>query len=165
MWLRDAKAAIAQYFDRWYQDLEAEPRPATTASSPHGPLHRPPIAPTQREDDDPFEGFLNEDTQEGREDEADELELFLRAPRVPTDQLAQWWKQQQAYPRLSRFAIDILDIPAMAADCERAFGSAKLALTSQRLSMAPELLESIELMKNWLRHKVVPIRSRVFVVN
>ena len=40
----------------------------------------------------------------------------------------------------------------MAADCERAFSVAKLAMTSQRQSMRPETLEALQCMKNWIRH-------------
>lgn len=63
-----------------------------------------------------------------------------------------WWiDHQQQFPRLSALALDILAIPAMAADCERSFSIAKLSVSSQRHSMNPETLEMLQLLKDWLQ--------------
>ncbi|KAH7125004.1 hypothetical protein B0J13DRAFT_628291 [Dactylonectria estremocensis] len=50
----------------------------------------------------------------------------------------------------------------MAADCERAFSSGKLALTNQRLAMSPAVLEEIELLKNWIKNKAVLLTAGDF---
>ena len=64
-----------------------------------------------------------------------------------------WWvDHQDEYPRLSRLGLDILAIPTMASDCERASGLAKLSVTSQRHSMLESTLEMLQLLKNWIRH-------------
>ena len=48
-------------------------------------------------------------------------------------------------------------MPAMATDCERSFSLAKLAVTSQRLSMSTETLEKLQCLKNWVRHGAVKV--------
>jgi hypothetical protein len=64
----------------------------------------------------------------------------------------QWWiDHRSAFPQLSRFALDVLAIPAMAADCERAFSLAKLTVTSQRHSLLGSTVEELQLLKNWIR--------------
>lgn len=52
---------------------------------------------------------------------------------------------------------NILAIPAMAADCERAFSLAKLTLTSQRLAMASSTMEQIQCLKNWVHGGAVTL--------
>ena len=47
--------------------------------------------------------------------------------------VAKWLGNKGIFPRLSKLALDIFAISAMASDCERAFSSAKLAMTSQRI--------------------------------
>jgi hypothetical protein len=62
-----------------------------------------------------------------------------------------------AIPGAQPAALDILAIPATATDCERPFSLAKLALTSQRLSMSAETLERLQCLKNWIRHGAVKL--------
>jgi hypothetical protein len=57
-----------------------------------------------------------------------------------------WWieeRQKRDFPNLSRMALDILSIPAMAADPERLFSSAGLTVTDRRNHL---LIESIKLL-------------------
>ena len=63
-----------------------------------------------------------------------------------------WWIDHgNAFPCLSRFALDVLAIPAMATDCERAFSLAELTVSSQRHSLLGSSIESVQLLKNWIR--------------
>ena len=81
-----------------------------------------------------------------------EIERYFALGPQTTDNPIQWWLDHKAeFPRLSCLALDIIAIPPMAADCERAFSLAKLAVSSQRQSMQPETLEGLQCMKNWLR--------------
>lgn len=81
-----------------------------------------------------------------------ELEKYFALGPKAADNPIQWWMDHRTeYPRLPRLALDILAIPPMAADCERAFSLAKLAMTSQRQSIEPETLEMLQCLKNWLR--------------
>jgi hypothetical protein len=63
-----------------------------------------------------------------------------------------WWiDHSNAFLRLSRFALDVLALPAMATDCERALSLSKLAVSSQRHSLLGSSIESVQLLKNWIR--------------
>jgi hypothetical protein len=67
-----------------------------------------------------------------------------------------WWlekTQQINYPNLSKMALDILSIPAMSADPERLFSSAKLVLTDLRNRLGMDILEAFECLKSWYKLK------------
>ena len=52
-------------------------------------------------------------------------------------------------------AFDILSIPAMSAEVERVFSSAKRALTPDRNALTIESLEVYELLRNWWRGDII----------
>lgn len=64
---------------------------------------------------------------------------------------------RRIYPHLSKFALDILAIPAMSADPERTFSVTKLTVSSQRHGLSPEMLEEIQCLRNWLGHQAITV--------
>lgn len=85
-----------------------------------------------------------------------ELQAYYRLKPQPDCDPVKWWADRRAeFPRLSRFALDLLAIPAMSADCERAFSLAKLTVTSQRHSLQGSTIEKIQLLKNWIAAGVI----------
>jgi len=52
-------------------------------------------------------------------------------------------------PDLARFALDMLAIPAMSAECERVFSSAKHLITDARNRLNPDIIEANECLKHW----------------
>ncbi|KJZ69661.1 hypothetical protein HIM_10956 [Hirsutella minnesotensis 3608] len=63
----------------------------------------------------------------------DELGAYMRQGPVRRENLNPilWWKDhQEEYPRLSKFALDVLAVPAMSVDPERTFSVTKLTLSS-----------------------------------
>lgn len=86
-------------------------------------------------------------------DAGDELERYYRLERVTVDNPIQWWVDHKgSFPQLSRLALDILAIPPMSTDCERAFSIAKLTFTSQRHTLQEATVQMLQLLKNWFRH-------------
>ena len=85
----------------------------------------------------------------------DEYEVWKRQPTLPEDhQLAldpiQYWQLQASrFPILAKFAIDVMTIPAAAADCERTFSELSDLLGTRRLHMKPELLAALQSIKSW----------------
>jgi hypothetical protein len=86
----------------------------------------------------------------------DELQEYLS---LPTTQIAFgdsfdpriWWLSQRTkWPNLSQMAIDILGIPSMSTDAERAFSSAKLTITDRRNRLTMEAVGTLEKLKQWL---------------
>jgi hypothetical protein len=46
-------------------------------------------------------------------------------------------------------ALDILSIPAMAADLERLFSSAKITITDHCNKLSADVIEALECLKSW----------------
>jgi hypothetical protein len=94
----------------------------------------------------------------------DEYEVWKRQPTLPEDhQLAidpirYWQLQASQYPQLSKLAIDVMTIPAAAADCERTFSELGDLLGTRRLHMKPELLAALQSIKSW---KAIGIKPAV----
>ena len=47
-------------------------------------------------------------------------------------------------------AFDMLSIPAMSAECERVFSSAKLLITDRRGRLKEDIIEASECLKSWI---------------
>lgn len=78
-------------------------------------------------------------------------------------QFSQWWMDHSGtFPRLSHFALNILAVPAMTADCERTFSLGMLTVTSQRRSLLGSSVETLQLMKNWIRHGGITVGGGFF---
>jgi hypothetical protein len=58
--------------------------------------------------------------------------------------------QRTTYPALSVMALDLLSIPAMSAEPERLFSSAKITITDRKNRLQFESIEAIECLKSWL---------------
>lgn len=65
----------------------------------------------------------------------DEFETYIHQtpsavdPLIPLDLIEWWWNNQGTFPTLYQDALDKLAIPAMSAECERVFSSAKKMIT------------------------------------
>jgi hypothetical protein len=140
-WLRDAKDGIKVYFERWYSrnDHDVSESAFITPSL------------TPRPEQSRFEQWIKS-RQPKLSATGSELERYYRLEPEQVDDPIRWWiDHSNAFPRLSRFALDVLAIPAMSTDCERAFSLAKLTVSSQRHSLLGSSIESIQLLKNWVR--------------
>ena len=90
----------------------------------------------------------------------DEYELYCITPRLPQKSKQRpidWWKeesQQEAYPNLSRWAIDVLSIPAMSDEPERLFSRATNTLNEDRVQLLPETVQALECIKSWTPQKI-----------
>ena len=61
-----------------------------------------------------------------------------------------WWNNAKIdFPTLYLWAFDILAIPAMSAECERVFSSAKKLITAERNRLHEQTIEASECLKNW----------------
>ena len=161
-WLRDAKDGLERFWTAWYRDNSAEPGAEGSLNYPAIP-RRTDYSAGPRREESAYEQWLNSRT-ERLADESTELERYFRLELpVPIDDPIQWWMDRRlSFPTLSQLALDVFAIPAMAADCERAFSLAKLTLTSQRLSMEPSTLEKVQCLKNWVRRDAVTLGGLYF---
>jgi hypothetical protein len=61
-----------------------------------------------------------------------------------------WWRDHQwLYSTISLWALDTLSIPAMSAECERVFSSAKKLLSPERNALADNTIEACDCLKAW----------------
>ncbi|KAJ3577745.1 hypothetical protein NPX13_g2821 [Xylaria arbuscula] len=151
LWLHSAKDRLYEYWERWYRDGQpaSASRPSTTGEDLFGLRERQPTSETTQ-----FEDWVHSRSRSSTQNDS-ELDRYLQLNPTQlqnvSNPLAWWVSQRTTFPTVSQLALDILAIPAMSADCERAFSLAKLTLTSQRLSMSSETLEHVQCLKNWLR--------------
>ncbi|KAF5484195.1 putative AC transposase [Colletotrichum fructicola] len=138
-WVEKALKTLTEYFDQWYR----QPGEIYPSSWQAGML---PVDPGAGDGEDVHYRQWVNSWRRKTPPRTDELDLYLRQPPETTSDPVRWWRDHsETFPALSRLALDVFAVPAMAADCERAFSTAKLTLTSQRLSMVPGTIETLQL--------------------
>jgi hypothetical protein len=109
-----------------------------------------------------------ESTNKKDEDELDFLDRYLAVEDQSNDQFAayinaqgvvfpnnqpvdliDWWMNDRQYPQLRQYALDLLSIPAMSAEVERVFSSAKRLIGPDRMRLNDDTIEYLELLKYW----------------
>ncbi|RKK17214.1 hypothetical protein BFJ67_g17782, partial [Fusarium oxysporum f. sp. cepae] len=146
MWLRDAKNSIREFFEQHYP-REEQPETSRTVTG----------KAVRQDEPSQFDQWMQSCDRCMMEEE-DELGVYMRQGPVRRENLnpVLWWKDhQEEYPRLSKFALDILAIPAMSVDPARTFSVTKLTVSSQRHSISPEIIEEMQCLRNWLRHQAI----------
>ena len=100
---------------------------------------------------DDFEDFFKVRTPRFGE-KSDFYISYCKADRINEckSPLQYWIQQESMHPQLSRFAFDMLSIPAMSTECERVFSSAKLLISDTRNRLGDDIIEVSECMKSWL---------------
>lgn len=137
---------------------------STYKSTVSVPSELAPDSPTESTSDNGFLDFWETDANLSLEDEYALYlrERVLRRRDVKSGLL--WWQeptQRRRFPNLSQMAIDILSIPAMAADVERLFSTAKLTITPQRNCLHISTLELLQCLKSWDNSSVLNATSLV----
>jgi hypothetical protein len=61
-----------------------------------------------------------------------------------------WVALRHKYPTLSRFAIDILSIPAASSECERMFSEVGDLLAPRQHCIGPQLLAALQCIWTWM---------------
>lgn len=84
----------------------------------------------------------------------DKYDAYCVAPSLPKEpsNLIQYWDGQAAIsPSLSQMALDLLSIPAMTAECECVFSSAKILISDRRNRLKDDIIEASECLNYWYR--------------
>lgn len=111
-------------------------------------------APPQRKNpDDPFEA-LHRHKQVRAKPKGTSSDLYtayvsMEPEYNEEDALKYWNARVTSQPDLARFALDMLAIPMMSAECERVFSSAKHLITDARNRLRPDIIEANECLKHW----------------
>jgi hypothetical protein len=137
-WILDSKAKLQAFWEEEYKST-ATVIPSQIMESSNPTLNR-------------FQEWKQK-TQRSTLD-IDEYIKYLQAPVLPdVKDPRSWWleaTQRSTYPALSIMALDILSIPAMSAEPERLFSSAKITITDRRNQLGIESIEATECLKSWL---------------
>lgn len=89
---------------------------------------------------------------------ANELDRYLNAPTEDVADPLQWWRlHRQTYPVLSQMAFDLLAVPAMSSECERAFSKAGHVLNESRLRTREDYAEANQCLRAWILAGLVSI--------
>jgi hypothetical protein len=90
-----------------------------------------------------------------------EFEVYIRqdpdeVQRIDEINPVQWWASKKLnFPTLRLLAFDVLSIPAMSAECERVFSSAKKMITPDRSGLNNDIVEACECLKYWWDNSLV----------
>ncbi|KAK8120433.1 hypothetical protein PG999_004553 [Apiospora kogelbergensis] len=159
VWIHNAKAGLYRFWKRWYSQEEREQSGDRKANHLRDPQRDPQQVPrSQQQEMSAFDQWVYSRPARLTSNDS-EIDKYL-SHEIPELQRGEnpvlWWLAHKGtYPTLHKLALDIFAIPAMAADCERAFSLAKLTLTSQRLAMDSSTLEQIQCLKNWIRRGAI----------
>ena len=130
--------------------IEANPRSGKDSSQSKNPdnrfggLHKhKQLGPKPRVSSDRYMAFISTDCEDGK-----------------TDALEFWNARYGAQPDLARFALDMLAIPMMSAECERVFSSAKHLITDSRNRLNPDIIEASECLKHWFGKPVEEVDQK-----
>jgi hypothetical protein len=104
-------------------------------------------ASTGDDDPSPLESMLGAHIQ--KVTHTDAFLNYIHSPPIQGNvDILNWWLTTGPI-ELRQFALDVISIPAMSAEAERVFSSAKKLLTPERNALTTEALEVLECLRNW----------------
>ncbi|KAF4491061.1 Pyruvate decarboxylase [Colletotrichum fructicola Nara gc5] len=109
-WVEKALKTLTEYFDQWYR----QPGEIYPSSWQAGML---PVDPGAGDGEDVHYRQWVNSWRRKTPPRTDELDLYLRHPPETTSDPVRWWRDHsETFPALSRLALDVFAVPAMAAD-------------------------------------------------
>jgi hypothetical protein len=116
-----------------------------------------PVAVRAREYN-PFDSFQDELMSYPNSEEESVVDEFERWQSTKQDMFSKhdnpleyWSAKRFEYPRVAKMAIDVLSVPAMAAECERAFSSAGSLVSPQRTRLDASTIAVTQTVRSWLK--------------
>jgi hypothetical protein len=103
-----------------------------------------------RKEPDFLDSYLNQHQEQLSGDEFDcyMFDTPVRLVHHTDYDLLNWWRNEGP-EQLRQQAYDLLSIPAMSAEVERVFSSAKRTITADRNRLNDETIELLELLRYW----------------
>lgn len=147
-WLLVARQLIQKLWEEEYRDLparweiESSNLPVAVRAREYNPF-------------DSFQDGLISSTKQGGDEVTDELEKWLSTKQdiyTKYDNPLEYWSAKRfEYPRVAKMAIDVLSIPAMAAECERTFSSAGCMVSPKRTRLDASTIAVTQTVRSWIR--------------
>jgi hypothetical protein len=136
-WIPKTKEDIQTFWSAEYKDkVTIEPDPVPEMSN--------------KDEVDEFENYLYD--LSSTPNKCDEYDSYCREKplKMAPPQLIQYRNGQVVNtPSLAQMALDLLSIPAMAAECERVFSSAKILISDRRNRLKDDIVEANECIRYW----------------
>jgi hypothetical protein len=155
-WLATAKKKFQALWDQYQKD---HPVPVVVPTTADLQPYR--VQPLQIHMESLYSD--EDDSTDGR----DNLERYLDSGRrkPPLGELyfnpIAWWTEKRTeYPILAQLALNLLAIPAMAAEDERVFSSTGKLITADRNQLDEDSIEAVECLRHWYRADKPPKRKR-----
>ena len=172
---REAMANARRMTRELYQEYLARAEPPAPASTPASSLF---VSQALDEDEDPLWAATfgkrttspEQDRIHTRKLQETELERFMADElnttittmdaegRIIKKQIEplRWWRErgERLYPTLAVMAYDLLAMPAMSSECERAFSNAKRLIAEQRYNLKADIIEADQCIKSWLKNGI-----------
>jgi hypothetical protein len=147
-WVDKARHLIQTLWEEEYRDLPAQWEIADSNL---------PVAVRAREYN-PFDSFQDELMSYPNSEEESVADEFERWQSTKQDTFSKhdnpleyWSAKRFEYPRVAKMAIDVLSVPAMAAECERAFSSAGSMVSPQRTRLDASTIAVTQTVRSWLK--------------
>jgi len=146
------KGLVRELWEEEYKGKYGSDSPSSTDSNKNPPTEKDSSHPKNPEDR--FGGLHRHKqlrAKPGKATSSDRYTAFIstECEDIKTDALEFWNARYHSQPDLARFALDMLAIPMMSAECERVFSSAKHLLTDDRNRLNPDIIEANECLKHW----------------
>lgn len=155
----EAERKLRKAWKEWIEgDNKAfNPEPHSTITTPR----EAPIRARSSNIFDDWDSSWSPTTFQPRSTIASELDAYLTngygfKDYKKDEDLFSWWiSHEKTFPNLTSFALSILSIPAMEAECERVFSSAKLLIVDNRNSLDQAIIEAIECIRAWWKRSII----------
>ncbi|GKT96936.1 hypothetical protein Ct61P_14786 [Colletotrichum tofieldiae] len=147
-WLHTARQLVQRLWNEEYRDLPTQWEMANSSLA----------EAVRAREHNPFDSFQEElmsSTNHEHELVEDEFERWLSTKNdvhsKHDNPLEYWSAKRFEYPRVARMAIDVLSVPAMAAECERTFSSAGSMVSHKRHRLDASTIAVTQTVRSWLR--------------
>ena len=124
-----------------------------------------PLAPTQAQQQQQVEqqqpSIIEQYLQQAQMPQivGDEFDSYINSIQTnfgtPHDCIPWLRSRANLFPGITQHALDLLSIPAMSAELERVFSSAKLTTTPLRNALSDKTMEVLELLRYWYTRNII----------
>jgi hypothetical protein len=117
--------------------------------------------PDQQDNDRWLNHWQRKRRAQQQADTRDAMEIFQEEPPLDPEAVTDvigYWARKRHDPKwkdLAKMALEFLSIPAMSAEPERVFSSAKITLDDRRCQLGDDAINALECLKSWQRDGLI----------
>lgn len=153
-WAVEAEKMVRGLWERQYRDREPNPRwgvlsPASLDMD-HSNLDEEERAIHRKRN---LSTVVNRPSSTQTVDELDRWLLSVEGRYLTSkaDPIKYWADRRFEYSRLAKMAFDVLNVPPMAAECERIFSAAGCMVTTRRTRLGTDVISAAQAIRSWVK--------------